>query len=128
MGGMILKDFILQETYWNGKGERQDLVEKMERLIPGSGKADKPKLERLRKAINCYYDLYNNGLYNRASEFRLVYGISIKRDFNSCSFTGYASPDILGKLRLVEKTLTKIMVEAAEEQGELGFGKNEKKS
>mgnify|MGYP001057481999 CR=1 FL=1 len=54
------------------------LYEKLERLIPASGEVPEPRknraLEKLRKAANCYYDLFNNGLCNRAAEFRQVFG------------------------------------------------------
>lgn len=55
-------------------------VEELEALIPSEGEVDEPRknkaLEKFRKACNCYYDHYNNGLCNRASEFREVFGIA----------------------------------------------------
>lgn len=64
--------------YWNHAGKYQDLYEKLNDLIPSEGAVANPKknraLEKMRKAANCYYDLYNNGLCNRAAEFRSVFG------------------------------------------------------
>lgn len=69
----------MQDTYWIGNGRYQDFLVQLEHRIPDHGQVDQPRknrhLEKLRKAINCYYDLYNNGLMNRAQEFRKVFGI-----------------------------------------------------
>jgi hypothetical protein len=65
-------------TYWNNAGKYEALYEKLNALIPSSGSVVEPKknkaLEKMRKAANCYYDLFNNGLCNRAAEFRQVFG------------------------------------------------------
>ena len=67
-------------TYWGNKGKHQSLADKLQKLIPDEGSVPEPdknpKLERLRVAINCYYDLFNNGLCNRAREFRKVFGFA----------------------------------------------------
>jgi len=66
------------KTYWGNQGEYQKEYDKLHELIPVSGevndKNNNKALEKLRKASNCYYDLYNNGLCNRAVEFRSVFG------------------------------------------------------
>lgn len=65
-------------TYWNSKGKYQALVAALQKMIPVSGEvADakkSPALEKFRKAMNCYYDLYNNGLGNRGRAFPKVFG------------------------------------------------------
>lgn len=68
-------------TYWNGNGRYQDKVKMLEILIPAEGAVESPRgrnkaLEKFRKACGCYYDLYNNGLINRAGQFRQVFGFS----------------------------------------------------
>jgi len=78
-------------TYWNNEGTYQDIAEELQALLPASGEVAEGKttnkaLERFRKAQNCYYDLYNNGLCNRAREFSTVFRISgvpreIKRNY-----------------------------------------------
>ena len=64
-------------TYWNNKGTYQDMADALQELIPVQGSVDNakknPALEKFRKAINCYYDFYNNGLGNRAREFAKVF-------------------------------------------------------
>lgn len=71
---------MLNICFWNNNSPLQPLVERLQALLPDQGPvADakrNPKLEKFRKAVNCYYDLYNNGLCNRASQFRTVFGFS----------------------------------------------------
>lgn len=67
----------MENTYWNNKGVYESLVKQLEKRIPVMGECDKrlPKLERLRKAINLYYALYNNGGCNYASAISRFFGI-----------------------------------------------------
>lgn len=72
----------LRGTYWAHEGRYQNTAQALEKLIPDSGAVSAPRshrLEKLRRAINVYYDLYNNGLCNRADEFRRVTGIPSTR-------------------------------------------------
>ena len=66
-------------TYWNSNGRFQSLVEHLQKLVPIQGEVKDPRknkaLEKFRRASNCYYDLYNNGLGNRAREFAQVFKI-----------------------------------------------------
>lgn len=68
-----------ENTYWNHNGKYNALAEQLQALIPIEGAVKNPsknkKLEKFRKAVNCYYDLYNNGLCNRARSFARVFGI-----------------------------------------------------
>jgi len=70
----------MDNTYWNEKGKYQQEYDRLVSLIPAEGTVanpgQNPALEKLRKASNCYYDLFNNGLCNRASEFRKVFGFA----------------------------------------------------
>lgn len=92
-------------SYWNHTGPLQHLSERLEKLVPQSGSVKDPKknpaLEKFRKASNGYYDLYNNGLCNRAAEFRSAFGFS--------GTTATASQ--------VEDRLNIIIIKAAKEQG-----------
>ena len=68
----------IRAKYWNEQGIYQALVTPLQALIPAEGEVPQGKkqnkhLERFRKAMNCYYDLYNNGLCNRAREFSRLY-------------------------------------------------------
>ena len=69
-----------ENTYWYNNGRFQMYIEELDALIPDAGEVNEPRknkaLEKFRVASNCYYDLYNNGLCNRASEFRQVFGIA----------------------------------------------------
>ena len=104
-------------SYWNNTGKNQILGDQLDDLIPASGSVLNPmknhKLEKFRKAQNCYYDLYNNGLCNRMAEFRKVYGFSAsdyKRDDRSY-------PDFSDALYIkVEELLDLIILDAAKEQ------------
>jgi len=64
--------------YWNETGFHQRKLMKLHTIIPDAGPvqraANNPALEKLRKAINCYHDLYNNALINRAQSFAAVFG------------------------------------------------------
>jgi hypothetical protein len=67
-------------TYWNEQGTHQAIAEALQGLIPAigevpDGKTTNKHLERFRRAQNCYYDLYNNGLCNRAREFSTLFRI-----------------------------------------------------
>lgn len=108
----------MEHTYWNRDGKYQILASALEKLVPASGSVEypeaNPKLEKFRKASNCYYDLYNNGLYNRAKEFYHVFGIAssqykigygVFRDF---SYNLYSETEL---------RMNQIILDAAVEQG-----------
>jgi len=101
-------------TYWNKNGEHQVAADLLSEMIPHSGKVNNPRknkaLEKFRKARNCYYDLYNNGLCNRSKEFREVFGLS-----SSMYKMPYGFDTSL--YIKVEAELNRIIVAAAEEQG-----------
>ena len=58
-------------SYWSGEGKYQKQYDELQKLIPREGPVErgmckhKISLERLRKASNCYYDVFNNGGGNR---------------------------------------------------------------
>lgn len=104
------------DTYWNRKGKFETIVQKLDALIPDQGPVNNPrknrKLEKFRKASNCYYDLYNNGLYNRAEEFRTVFGIPSSRyrpAFDTDRFDAALYHE-------TEEKMNEIILAAAEEQ------------
>lgn len=102
--------------YWNDTGRYQKAAAELEKMIPVTGSVDRPRsnprLERFRKAVNCYYDLYNNGLCNRRSEFRRVFDIapSQYRIWRSGDYTPAFFAAVEGKM-------DEIIRDAAEEQG-----------
>lgn len=71
----------MDKTYWTGQGRYQEEADLLESLLPAAGEvydalgANK-HLDTFRRAVNCYYDLYNNGLCNRAREFSTLFKIA----------------------------------------------------
>ena len=103
-------------SYWNNKGEHQGLVSTLHSLIPTMGPVENPRknkaLEKFRRAQNCYYDLYNNGLGNRYAEFVRVYGIrpsmyKLYGEWGNYDRALYVA---------VEKKINEIILNAAREQ------------
>ena len=74
------------------------------------------QLEKFRKASNCYYDLYNNGLCNMAREFSTVFRIpGVPREIKQ----NYGRYDMISKSTAdaIEAKLDEIILAAAKEQG-----------
>ena len=111
----------MDKTYWNRTGNHQDLVEKLQALVPMSGSVEKPwknkALERFRKASNAYYDIFNNGGCNR--------GRAIGKYFEGAMY--YLSRHYgvynFGRVNwerihmITEPKMDAIILEAAKEQG-----------
>lgn len=106
----------LTKSYWNHSGKYQELLKLVEKLIPVEGSVANPRknpaLERFRKAANCYYDLYNNGLCNRKAEFNRLFGIRSSDYIRSRD--GRVMPMLY---ELVEPLVDEIIYAAAVEQG-----------
>lgn len=111
---------MITNSYWNHKGTHQDVINNLQALIPREGPVTgrkNSKLERLRRAINCYYDLYNNGLCNRAQEFRAIFKIPsshYRRRVGQAQWSGSFDAHIYS---LTEKAMDEIVLAAAQEQG-----------
>lgn len=102
-------------TYWNNAGKYQELSERLQRLIPASGTVITPRanpaLETFRKAANAYYDLYNNGLWNRARSFSRLFRIRVGDHMD-------AKKNPLPSLfALAEPKMDDFILAAAKEQG-----------
>ena len=70
----------MENTYWNRTGTHQNLVEKLNKLIPTMGEIKGSKnrqLEKFRKASNAYYDIFNNGGCNRSGSIRGFFGFGM---------------------------------------------------
>ena len=108
-------------TYWNEQGAYQTIAEALQGLIPAIGEVPEGKttnkaLERFRRAQNCYYDLYNNGLCNKAREFSTVFRIpgvprEIKQNYRYNTLVCKTTEE------LIEAKMDKIILAAAKEQG-----------
>lgn len=57
----------MSNTYWNGNGTYQGFIDKLSEEIPMEGACEDKAIDRLRRAINAYYDIYNNGGGNSVS-------------------------------------------------------------
>jgi len=53
-------------TYWNGNGTYQGFIDKLSEEIPLEGAVEDKAIDRLRRAINAYYDIFNNAGCNSA--------------------------------------------------------------
>lgn len=79
----------MDKTYWTGQGRYQAQADALEKLLPIFGVVEDAKgankhLETFRRAVNCYYDVYNNGLCNRAREFSTLFKIAgVAKEINS---------------------------------------------
>ena len=60
------------DSYWNGTGKYERQHAELGKLIPSMGRVKNPRknkhLEHFRAVCNAYYDLYNNGGWNRPSQ------------------------------------------------------------
>ena len=70
-------------SYWCGNGRHECYASKLAKLLPTSGRVKNPRknrhLEHYRVVCNAYYDLYNNGGWNRPSQ---IYQYAGKRNVN----------------------------------------------
>ena len=70
-------------SYWQGNGRHEYYASELAKLIPASGRVKNPRknrhLEHYRVVCNAYYDLYNNGGWNRPSQ---IYQYAGKRNVN----------------------------------------------
>jgi len=118
------------KTYWENAGLLQAEATALNELIPFEGAVEKPRsanrsLERFRRASNCYYDLYNNGLCNRANEFRKIFGLASTKFLEATgryrrNRRGYTVPVLDYSQELydqLEARMSEIILDAAIEQG-----------
>jgi hypothetical protein len=103
-------------TYWNSKGTHQELADKLQKLVPASGPVmggkKNAKLEKFRRAVNAYYDIFNNGGCNRGAQIRSIFKFSMR----AYAVARYGH-DWNGIHAVVEPIMDRIILEAAEEQG-----------
>jgi hypothetical protein len=68
------------KSYWDNTGKFQQQADILQKLLPDSGPCpnvtQNEALDLFRRACNCYYDLYNNGLCNKAQQFAALFRIS----------------------------------------------------
>ena len=110
----------LFKSEWGVNPGFKHLVDQLNEMLPVMGSVEKPRstnknLEKFRKAQNVIYDLFNNGLCNRRTEYRNMFG--------SVPLPGIRHQDYIGAIRWsqiedeVEANFTPIVLKAAKEQG-----------
>jgi hypothetical protein len=111
-------------TYWNNKGTHQTIAEALQGLLPAIGEVPEGKttnkaLERFRRAQNCYYDLYNNGLCNRAREFSTLFRIpGVPREIKQNYYHNFLVSSVTEYA--IDFKMDRFIMEAYAEQLELG--------
>ena len=106
----------MSNTYWGAKGKYNAAADALHKLVPAEGACEFARgknraLDKFRRAVNCYYDLYNNGLCNRRAEFRRVFG------FGAGPYSrGYGLGFSKRLYEMVEAKMDEIVVLAAFEQ------------
>lgn len=109
------------QNYWNKSGRFEKLYIKLQALIPSQGKVENhennPCLDLFRRAANCYYDLFNNGLCNRSKEFYQIFGFSPLKLFPQAwgSISGIDFNEVMRDGRL-DRHMDKLIYSAAIEQ------------
>jgi hypothetical protein len=110
----------LGNSYWDHTGKYEAVVEALNGLIPSVGEVVNPRknrqLEKFRKASNCYYDLYNNGLMNHAAAFAKVFRIPSSQYKMGSRFSAYKPMFEYHFYEMVEEEMDKIVIAAAVEQ------------
>ena len=109
----------LFDNSWGVNEGFKNLQEKLDELIPFEGKvpfsrSKNKKLEKFRVASNLVYDLFNNGLMNRKSQFKQFFGWSPPSQNHNYQYSRYDWKRFEENL---EPILTSIIQEAAIEQG-----------
>jgi hypothetical protein len=110
----------MQTSFWNGNSHYQFMADRLNTLIPLMGSVEDPKrnpaLEKFRIASGCYYDLFNNGLGNRARQFGRVFGVRLG-DFVERRRAGFHTEyDISALGRVIEPVMERIVLDAVKEQ------------
>lgn len=98
--------------YWNGNGKLQNTYIKLQNLMPVMGSVEPPETNKalnILRSVNCYYDLYNNGLCNKAKEFRAIF------KFSGTAIVKYHYEDAILVTKL-EEQMTTFIINAAIEQ------------
>lgn len=102
------------QWYWTGTGRYQSVVDKLKKLAVDSNKKGRA-LKKFRWANCVYYDLHNNGLFNRFAEVRKVFGVTPLHFGVTNTWSGVEplkSPEFL---EAVERQMDQIILAAANE-------------
>lgn len=116
---------MARKTYWEGNGRLQVVYDELEKLIPTTGRisgARNRQLERLRKAMKSYYDLFRNGGCNYGRSIGKTFG-PILRDHRrlgrrqvGCRWVKVDEYDWDAIIEVVEPIMDQFIINAADEQ------------
>lgn len=116
--------FNPKNANWGCTCETRPLVDQLSKLdiFPSQGPVKPLKgnhaLEKFRKAQNVVYDIFNNGLMNRARELRVLglrkYDLALE-EYNNGRLIRETNWDSIEEV--VEEAFTPIVLAAAQEQG-----------
>ena len=106
----------LFKSSWGVNPGFAKLQEKLDELIPLEGKVPHSRsknkaLEKFRVASNLAYDLFNNGLGNRRSQFQGFFG------WAPYTRGGMTNSQFEEAERKLEPVISRIIIDAAKEQG-----------
>lgn len=106
----------MANVYWARTGKYQVTMDKLWKLIPMYGDVKKKgrKLEKYRQSMKVYYDLYNNGLFNRFGQVRTVLGITPKHFGVRNDWSG--GLECQEFLEAIESRIDQMVLDAAYEQ------------
>ena len=99
-------------------GDVKYIIDELSALVPMQGACEFPRsknksLDKFRRATNCVYDFFNNGLMNRRYQFIDIFGPApTMRDFSCFSSVSWDQWE-----DRIEPMFRKIIMDAAEEQG-----------
>ena len=111
----------MENTYWNRKGNYENLVAELQKLVPDMGEiagSKNRKLEKFRKASNAYYDIFNNGGCNRGASIRTIFGFGMTTMSEVVwgEYGKYRKYNWNAIHAIVEPIMDKIILDAAREQ------------
>ena len=82
--GYGVSQMLPENSYWRGDGIYECQRAEISKLVPSMGRVKNPRknkhLEHFRAVSNAYYDMYNNGGWNRPSQ---IYQYAGKRTLNN---------------------------------------------
>ena len=99
-------------------GELKPTIDQLQNLVPLQGACEFPRsknkaLDKYRRATNCVYDFFNNGLMNRRTQFVRMFGdapyYSSFGSFSSVSWNQWED--------FIAPQFRQIIMDAAQEQG-----------
>lgn len=114
------KQLDLFSVSWGVRADLKDIQERLFDLVPSSGRCESPNsknkaLDRFRRASNLAYDLFNNGLMNRRSDFKRFFGFVPIPSWRYQDGMNYERWERVEER--MEEVITPIILAAAKEQG-----------